>query len=495
MRVKMRSITKTLALLALVLVALYAAGPASAQAPSDEAETIDWQELETNHFLIVYAERVHLAGQEIACACGVEQAQVYADFADSVYAELTDVFSAELDTPISLYLFPTESSYFEVNPLAERLSGVIAHAANSRQEIAVALPRTQGLSHERLVNNIRHEVTHLFAANLSDGKLTTGFQEGIAQYLEKPTADASYEPAVLNLAEQEGRLLTWAELDEVQEVYGDPQVAYPQTLSIVSFLVDRYGFPMLVGFIKAAAEEPGYRSALEAVYEKPADELEQEWLAYLPEYFGGRWQVNAIYAYDLRRVGELVDAGAYSGAQAELEEIVALLETTDQNETLARAEALLARAHLGQTAAALAQEARQALQASDYSTTAEKAKAALAAYNEIGYRERFPEIEDYIRRAGLGQQALEQLNRGERLLESLRFSDAQTHIYEATALLQSLGDEASARQGEALLSELVRRERIVAYGLMAIGLATLFFNALRRAIRRMRPYPFEVDWL
>jgi len=158
----MRSITKTLALLALVLVALYAAGPASAQAPSDEAETIDWQELETNHFLIVYAERVHLAGQEIACACGVEQAQVYADFADSVYAELTDVFSAELDTPISLYLFPTESSYFEVNPLAERLSGVIAHAANSRQEIAVALPRTQGLSHERLVNNIRHEVTHLF---------------------------------------------------------------------------------------------------------------------------------------------------------------------------------------------------------------------------------------------------------------------------------------------------------------------------------------------
>jgi hypothetical protein len=88
---------------------------------------------------------------------------------------------------------------------------------------------------------------------ISDGNLTTGFQEGIAQYVEKPTTGANYDPAVLELAFEQNRLLSWDALDKSERVFADPQVAYPQALSIASFLIDQYGLPLFLQFIKANA--------------------------------------------------------------------------------------------------------------------------------------------------------------------------------------------------------------------------------------------------
>ena len=441
-----------------------------------------------------YAERIEAGGVEIQCDCGPDEAARYAAFVDQIYRDLAGVFNTELPPPINLRLFPTEESYYEVNPLAERLTGVVAHAVNSRAEIAIAVPRTKTLTEEALVNNVRHELTHLFASSLSDGNLTAGFQEGIAQYLEKPTGDAAPEPVLLGQALEQGRLLTWAELDEAREVYSDPQVAYPQTLSIVSFLVDRYDFPTLVNFIKAAAEEPGYRSALETAYGQPADELEADWLAYLPEYLAGRWQINALYAYDLSRVTELVDNGAYTDAAAELAEILALLESTEQVDTLAEAEALLARSHRGQAAGALAGEAREALLSGDYPLTVAKGRAAIDAYEALGYRGRIHEVQIYIHRAEIGQAALDRLDRGEQLLDTLRFFEAEGEIRQATIMLQSLDNQAAARRGVDLLAQSARRQSLLAYALLAVSLALLLFNGLRRVVNHFSANPLEVEF-
>ncbi len=486
---------KTLLLLLLwPLLWSWLLNPVYAQEPDTEAKVIDWQELTTEKFIIVYADSIQVDGQPVACACGIEQAERYAAFVDRVYNDLATVFAVELTLPINLRLFPTEESYYEVNPLAERLTGVIAHALNTREEIAIALPRTEGLPEEELVNNIRHELTHFFASSLSDGKLTAGFQEGVAQYLEKPTDRADYEPALLRQALEQNRLLTWADLDQAERVYSDPQVAYPQTLSIISFLVDRYGLPAFLEFLKASARQPGYRTALETAYGKSADELEAEWLLYLPEYFDGRWQINAIYAYDLSRVTELVNKGAYSDAATELAQIIALLETTDQVDRLTEAELLLAQAHQGQAAGAMADEARQALQAGDYALTIAKSNAAIAAYEALGYRERIPEIQIYLHRAQLGQEALERLNRGQQLLDSLRFIEAENEIHEATVLLQSLNNQAAAERGNQLLFQSARRQSLLAYAMLAVGLAILLFNGLRRAINRLTANPLEVEF-
>ncbi len=396
-----RQIKSFLLLILPILLLMWLSAPAYAQDPDDEPlPFIDWQELETENFIIVYAGSVEgLAGTE--CACGIEEAQFYAAFIDEIYTDLVAVFGVELETPINLRLFPTDESYYEINPLAEQITGIIAHALNSRAEIAISLARiqSQALAEEEIINNIRHELTHFFASFLSDGKLNTGFQEGIGQYVERPANQAGDSLASLEAAHQNEHLFTWAELDEAEQVFGDPQVAYPQTLSMVAFLIDRYGFLAFVNFIEANATQPGYRSALEIAYEKSADELEAEWLAYLPQYFAGRWQINSLYAYDLSRVTQLVNLGAYSDAEIELVEVVGLLESTDQTQTLAQAELLLAQARRGQAAGALADEARQALQSGDYVLTIARANAAVTAYEELGYRERIPEIQTYIQRA------------------------------------------------------------------------------------------------
>ena len=378
-------------------------GPARAYQPPnpDGGPQVDWGELKTDNFVIVYAESV--AGLSIfTCKCGIDEARFYANFADDVYDDLVTIFGVELDTPINLRLFPTEESYFQVNPLAEQITGVVAHALNNREEIAIALPRTEPLTDEEIVNNVRHELTHFFASLLSDGNLTTGFQEGIAQYLEEPTETAQYDPTILQQALEQGRLLPWATIDQPGQVWRDPQVAYPQALSMAAFLIDRYGFPEFIDFIDAHAAEPGYRSALEVTYGKSADELEAEWLAYLPEYFAGRWQINAIYSYDLSRVAMLVEQGAYTDAEAELSGVIDLLETTDQPDTLAAAEQLLARIHQGRAAGTLSAEARRALEIHDYPLAVEKANAAVAAYESLGYRNRIPELQTYIQRADIG---------------------------------------------------------------------------------------------
>ena len=486
---------KLLPLVLPILLLLWFSVPVYAQDPDSEEllPVIDWQESKTENFIIVYAQSID--GGATSCPfCGIENAQFYAGFIDDIYSDLVAVFGVPLETPINLRLFPTEESYYEINPLAEQIPGVVAHALNNREEIAIALPRTEQLPEEEIKNNLRHELTHFFASLLSDGKLNTGFQEGIAQYLEKPTEATQYSPALLELANTEGRLLTWAELDESVEVFSDSNASYPQTLSMVAFLVDRYGFSNFVEFIKANAAAPGYRSALEAAYGVPADILEAEWLQYLPEYIAGRWQVNSIYAYDLSRVTQLVESGAYTDAEIELVEIIALLESTKQLDTLNRAQFLLERTRQGQAANTLADEARDALMAGDYPLTITKANNVIAAYEQLGYLERVPELQVYIQRAELGQNAHNQLDYGEQLLQSMRFFEAERQIYEATALLQSLDNQAGAQRGEELLAESTFRQSLLAYAMLIVGIILLLFNGLRRLVRQMSPHPLEVEY-
>lgn len=478
-------------LVIIFLISLFLVRPSYAQQPFDETFIIDWEELKTDSFIIVYAESVTGVPD---CLCGVDEAEFYADFIDDVYVELVSVFETELETPINLRLFPTEQSYYEVNPIAQRIPGVVAHALNNREEIAIALTRTQALSEEDIVNNMRHELTHFFASLLSDGNLTAGFQEGIAQYVESPTDRTSYDPAVLQLAYEQQRLLAWSQLDSSAEVFRDPQVAYPQALSIASFLIDRYGFPTFVEFIEANATEPGYRSALEVTYGKSADDLETEWRAYLPDYFAGRWQINSIYAYDLSRVTELVDNGAFTDAQTELAEIAELLETTDQADKLVEAERLLTQAQQGVLAGNLADEARQSLLANDYPQTIEKANAAITAYEGLNYTDRIEEIQAYIQRAELGQAALVQLDQGQRLLDGFRFFAADQQLYDATIMLQSLGNDTAAEEGKALLAASSQRQSWLAYGLLAIGGLLVVFNIIRRLALRYKANPLEMEY-
>ena len=263
---------------------------------------------------------------------------------------------------------------------------------------------------------------------------------------------------------------------------------------MVAFLIDRYGLPTYLNFIKISAQEPGYRSALEAAYGQSADALETEWRAYLPDYINQRWQVNAIYAYDLNHLEELVNRGAFSDAETELTATVALLQTTNQQDTLARAQTLLDHVHQGRVAGQLADDAYRALRQNNYPETIEKGSSAIALYQQIDYLDRIPEIQDHVHRANIGLKALQHLDEGEKNLNSLSFFQSESQIYEATVLLQSLGNQAAAERGIELLYRSTQRQRMLAYAIVGVGLIMLLFGLLRRLYNRFAADPMEVEF-
>ncbi len=485
----MRRRTKLLVFVAIGLL-LALAPPAFAQEPSPQ---IEWRELKTKYFTIIYADSV--AGRTIFnCACGPGQAQTYAAFMDDVYQNLVDIFGVQLNPPINLRLFPTAESYYQVNPLARQLPGVMAHALNNRPEIAVALPNTQPLAHAAVVNAMRHELAHIFASQLSAGRLPIGFQEGLAQYFEQPDPAAGRDFTALQSALAQKQLLNWDDLAQAEQVWLNPQVAYPESLAVVAFLVDRYGFPRFIEFIKATAVQPDYRAALVAVYGRPAAALEAEWPAYLPAYFEGRWRVNALYSADLSRAAQRVDNGDFSAAETELAGLISLLQTTHQADKLAEAQHLLARARQVQAAGLLADSARQALVAGNYAQTVSQAGAAGSAYATLGYSSRLPELQIYMRRAQTGQAALNQLDAGAQLLKSWQLLAAGPTLRTATGALQALDNQVAANRGLELLRQLAARQRWLALAVAGVGALLLLANAVRRLVARFNANPPELDY-
>ncbi|MFN8485100.1 MAG: peptidase MA family metallohydrolase [Anaerolineae bacterium] len=317
--------------LLLLLLLLLALAPAAA------ADGPDWQDLKTAHFVI-------------STPGDVAEAQRYAGFVDGVYDDISAIYGYTVPTPVTLRLYPDDASYIAVNPLAAHLPGVVAHATSGggRHDISIDVQRTRAMSAEGIVNNVRHELTHLILADLSDDHLPVGWHEGIAQYSEKPIeGETAQNVRQLKRAMSVDRLMTWDELNAPGGAYSNPTVAYPQSLSMTAFLVDRYGFDRLIVFARAMAKTPDYRAALEKTYNMPADKLEAGWRAYLPEYVDTRYTVHALYAYDMAPMRGFLDAKNYAAARREAEDAMPLLRVTRQTDRLVEAETILAKAAQG----------------------------------------------------------------------------------------------------------------------------------------------------
>ncbi|MCW5851669.1 MAG: hypothetical protein KIT87_16470 [Anaerolineae bacterium] len=457
-----RLLTPVLLFLALWLVL----GPAAAH-----AQGLDWQEKRTTHFAIIYVPQQ------------ADEADRYAGFVDGVYDDLSKVFGLAIQTPVSLRLFPDDRSYIAVNPLAEKVPGVIAHATSGRgrREIAIAVQRTRDLSEASIVNNVRHELTHLIIAQMAGDNLPVGFHEGVAQYLEKPIPQEQQQIVRrLRQAVLSNNLMSWSDLNAPGGAYSNPDIAYPESLSIVAFLVDRYGFGKLIEFFKAQSSSAGYRSALEMAYGVSADQLEAQWREYLPQYIESRYAINALYAYDLSQARTLLGQGAYTAAKEELERAVYLLRNTGQTERLTEAETMLAQAELGIAAGATVLDARKAIEGHDYAQTRALVAKAREQYATLRDTRRADELREYERRAVDALVALDQLKQAETLTRSYRYPEARAVVAEAAQTLGELGDTPALAIGQGLLVEMEQRQRQVAYSFLGLGGLVLLLNMRRR---------------
>lgn len=442
------------------------------------AQQADWREQRTAKFAILFP-----SGSE-------SEAAAYAQFIDGVYDEVSAVFSYQTPPPVILRIYPTMELYYQANPLAAQIPGVVAHAHTGRREISVALPQTAGQSQDQIVNNVRHELTHIIAADLSGGKLTTAFQEGIAQYIEHPSAELDTKMQLMQQVVAADRLLPWRELNQPGVAYSDPRVGYPESYTIVAFLIKRNGFATFRTFIDATKTSSGYRSALESAYGVGADQLEQEWRAQLDEFVTTGYRNRGVGAFDLSQAEALIARGDYEQAITQLQGGLNTLRATGDQTLISQAEDLLARANNGQRATSLAGEARTALERGDYRAARQNATEARDLLNALGLAAQMQVAEQYIKLAedGLAAQAELQAATGD--LQTLRVTQARSRLAAAYQTFTRLGDETSAAQVQTSLMRIRRMETLAGMALIVLAALTLGWNVHRRVNERGKRIPF-----
>ncbi len=447
-------------------------------APAAHAQETDWRERQTSNFAILYTPS------------DSGEAERYAGFVDTIYDELATIFSHRVQPPITLRLYPTLESYYQVNPAARNLAGVVAHADFRRREVVVVVEQTRNQPASEIPNNIRHELTHIIAADMSGNRLNTGFQEGIAQYLEQSSPDLLQQKVfLLTQARDQGWLLPWSDFDNRDAIYNNARFTYPQTLSVVAFLVERDGFGKFREFLTISGRSSGYRSALERAYGVSATELEQQWRDWLPSYIAGGYQRNALSSYDLAYPRQLVEQGRYTEAQRELEQAIAWLRqnaATQSAETLAEAEQLLERSQSGQRAEDLALASRAALEQADYERASQLIAQARDAYAALGDTRQNEVLDAYAALVARGLSANAQLAQADALARTLRFPQARAAVDAAAAEFAALGDRIRLESALALRQALDTQQRIAGAVLVGLGMLGLGLSLLLGIFRQSR---------
>lgn len=443
------------------------------------AQSVPWRERRTLQFSVLYPQ-----GAEA-------QAEQYAQFVDQVYEDASLWWGYRTPTPVILRIYPTMEQYVEANPLAATVPGVIAHAHTGRREISVALPQTVNQTPDEVVNNVRHELTHLIAADLSGGELTTLWQEGIAQNAELPAPELDRKMQIMSQVMAADRVMSWEELEEPGMAYRYPEISYPQSYTIVAFLLRRNGMPTFRAFTEAMRRAPSYRVALETTYKVSAEQLEKAWLDQLDEFVGGEYRVAPTPVFDLAPVQRQIANGQYTDAITALDTLRPSVEEADDQATLRTVDGLLAIAKRGQQAVDEGTAARSALSNGAYADAQRAALAAETLFRQLDQPEQVAVVEEYARLAQRGLDAEAQLLTAQGQIRTLQLNTARRSLNAAYGTFSELGDETRATQARLVLAAMKRGQEALAVFLSVCALLILAWNLWQRRIERRVALPYS----
>ncbi len=358
---------------------------ASAQNQETCVSVSYWESQRLDSFEFLYsAENINIA-QEIIRDFGEQFERDYDNY--------SQLFSAELETPITIRLYPSLESYDCLNVAAPAITERDFHSHVGSREIAlIANAINQNGNWESLiVNSFRHELAILFADKVSGGYAPPGFLIGIGGYFENPSNsfEGWWREAGEISAPDRSLQRLWEE-----EVPASSKINLLQSTSSVSFLIDIYGWERLLSFISTLESNHGYRQSLEQIYAGNLQDIQREWQEYFPLYISERWQFNIQYFYDLERYELLIEAGAYEDSVEGLLEAQRIIGIFSPDQ-LSSVNELLSKAQKGVKASDLALKSRQAILDGEYLEGYDNADQALQFYNELGDNRRISEVESY----------------------------------------------------------------------------------------------------
>jgi hypothetical protein len=478
----MTSISRLLALL-LALVVL--AGQPLAVSATERAQ----QEQRTGPLVVRYVGADDPAGQAefVWYAAAVEQA----------YRDVQDVFGSalrETGTPerreIVVTLYGDDAAYMRANPVAAREEGVLGHAQPTEGIIGMAVARLRDKSEGFRRDAVRHELTHIALGDLSNQRLPIGFQEGIAQYLERDREQRQRFATAVRRGQEAGQLLHWHDLNRQRPFLGAAGLAYPQSYSVAVFLAERYGFGRLVQLVTATRDAKTLDEAVRGVYERSLTDLEADWLAFLPGYLGEGWARNDLDLWELAEPRRLLEDGKYAEARDLYTRAEALFSSIGRTDRLALAAEERQRAVLALEATDMTQRGTAALTANDYAAASEMLTGAQQRWQTAGDTRRADLSLLAVTQAQDGQAAVERLVEARTQLDGWHFQAADDLAYEAGQTLAELGDTPRTEEARQIMREAqeLRTQLGIAAaggGVAGVGLIGMGWLVGRR--RRVRP--------
>jgi hypothetical protein len=430
-------------------------------------------------------------------AAGQAELSWYTDALVHAYQDVQDVFAVALREgeiaprdEIVVTLYGDDAAYVRANPVAGREDGVLGHAQPSAGVIGVAVARLRDKSEGFRRDALRHELTHVILGDLSGQRLPIGFQEGIAQYLERDIDQRQRFAATVRRGRETGQLLELADLNRQRRFLSIAGLSYPQSYSVVVFLAERYGFGQVIRLVSATREARTLDEAVRAAFGRSLTDLEAEWQAFLPGYLDQSWARNDLDLWDLGEPRQRLGEGKYAEARDLYDRAESLFGSVGRLDRLELARAERQRAIVGLEAIDLTHRGMVALTAHEYDGAADLLAQAEDRWHAAGDGRRAELASAAAIQARDGQAAVAQLDEARRQLDNWRFPAADDLAYDAGQVLAELGDDVRTEEARQVMRDAQQlRTRL---GLAAAGGGAAGFGLLGvtwAASRRRRHKP------
>jgi len=191
--------------------------------------------------------------------------------------ELEDHLGFEIDFHSTVVLVADSSEF-------QRMTGssmIVALAVPRRYTILI--DRSRSVSHpHRLHALLKHELCHLLLHDrIPGGRLPRWLDEGVSQWVSGGFAEVVLprRGSVLDEAFLSGRIISLNALS--RSFYADDRsvlLAYEQSLSLVQFIVDRYGPEGILSILEGLARGESFEHALSEGLSLTTASLEEAWL-------------------------------------------------------------------------------------------------------------------------------------------------------------------------------------------------------------------------
>lgn len=471
--------------LLLLLIVLTPSPVARAQ----EAETrVGWSSSEISDELVVWV-------QDGAGPSAQDFASVWSAELSTALEELLlflDVPGAK--QPIQIEVYGEIGDYQGAVAAIERveLEGQIAVADPANAVIVLPVDSFDSLTALDAENQLRHALSHVVAGWATGLRMPRGFDEGLAQYVERPNLPVQARLAALvQSASQDGKLTSWSNLNRAIPLDED-DIERAQNYSIVAYLIKHQGLPDLWDFLDKLKVAETWRDAMNIAFAPTtSDQIERQWKEDIPAWAAGDWRWNLMTGFDLETARQQLIRGNFEGAASALEISEQLLRDVDAPELTAEVAELKDQARIGDLAETKMAEAQQALEQFVY----DRAAAAVAQAEEQ-YAQLPPEIRPdeliatYKDMAARGMAATNQLQIAHIQAGNwAEYADTRAAAVAAGADFAALGDREQRDDANQLVGVMDQEQlRIV---LLLAALAALTFGWLFLWLRTRGPQPMR----